>query len=198
MNKQAVRAASRPSKPVMMAAAMLGTALFFALSSALMAQQAAPNGISPTGVSKETKEKVEEYRKTLDQLSKIQQKAVAANPELVAKQEAFQSMVQQEMAAAGFNADDRGPKLNQLAEKLQDEELSVEKRREIAAKIQANREDFANAREAALSKPEVKKSAESLQAATLEAMKEQNAKTDDLIAKLRSLRGELQDAMPPS
>jgi DNA repair exonuclease SbcCD ATPase subunit len=183
----------------------LGAALALTLALAAMPaaqaqnqgfQKAGPGGAAANGASPEMQALVGEYRELVQELARIRKKAMQANPELTEQQQAFQKMVQSEMVEAGFDAEARGPKLNQLAQQLKSEELSEEKRTEITQEIQQNRMAFAKARQQALSQPQVQETASELQTAVIAAMKEQNGKTEQLLARLETIKSDLQSQMP--
>lgn len=134
------------------------------------------------------------YRQDAQQLKQIHDKAVKKNPQLAKEQKQFQSKVKSAIKKQGYDVQKGQKRMQSMAKKLQSDDVSDDKRKQVMQKFQNERQKMVKARDAALSKPDVKKSGEKLQNDTISAMKKQNPKTKKLISDMKSKRDKLQQS----
>lgn len=177
----------------MAAATLLGAG---ATISGLASAQQAPGGAAPAQQA-EMQPLIKEYRQVSSELQGIREKAVAENPDITEQQETFRNRVVSEMKSEGYDVEAKRDSIKEMGTELRDEDVADERRKELIGKLRAEQQEMRQAQQKVMQKPEIQAKAEELNDATLEAMREQNPKTDDLLARMKELRGELQ-AMAPA
>lgn len=177
----------------MAAATLLGAG---ATISGLASAQQAPGGAAPAQQA-EMQPLIKEYRQVSSELQGIREKAVAENPDITEQQETFRSRVVSEMKSEGYDVEAKRDSIKEMGTELRGEDVADERRKELIGKLRAEQQEMRQAQQKVMQKPEIQAKAEELNDATLEAMREQNPKTDDLLARMKELRGELQ-AMAPA
>lgn len=140
----------------------------------------------------QTQELVQKYRQTVQKLQQIRDEAVTANPELEEQSRAFDKQVQQAMDESDYDVDAGRKKLQEMGSRFQKEDLSEEKRRELAAAFQAERRQMEQARQQVMQQEDIRAAGRQLQEDILTAMKEQDPETEVLLERLRKLRQQLQ------
>ncbi|MEQ9132991.1 MAG: hypothetical protein RJQ08_06615 [Salinisphaeraceae bacterium] len=176
----------------MAAATLLGVGA--SVFGAAIAQQAP--AASPAQQA-EVQSVIKEYREVSSELQGIRKKAVAENPDITKQQETFRNRVVSEMKSEGYDVEAKRESIKEMGTELRGEEVADERRKELIGKLRAEQQEMRQAQKKVMQKPEIQAKAEELNDATLEAMREQNPKTDDLLARMKELRGELQ-AMAPA
>ena len=85
--------------------------------------------------------------------------------------------------------------MEKYAKQLQNKDLSDDKRKAVMQKFQSERQQMVKARNAAMQQPEIQQAGEKLQQNTIQAMKDQNSKTDEIISDMEAKRSKLQQQM---
>lgn len=134
------------------------------------------------------------YQSDAQQLKKIHDKTLENNPQLAKQQEEFQNKAKQAIKDQGYDIDKGQKKMQELAKKLQSDDLSEQQRKQTMQKFQQERQKMIQARDKALSQPEIKKAGEKLEKDTIAAMKKTDSKTTKLMNEMDDLRSKLQKA----
>lgn len=144
----------------------------------------------------ETQKLMQEYRSDAQQLKDIHDKTIKENPGLAKQQDQFQEQVKAAVKKNGYDVDKGQQRMQSMAKKLQAKDTSDKEKAATMKKFQAERQDMLKARNAALKDPQIQKAGKKLENDTIEAMKKQNSKTDDLMSDMQSTRSKLEAAMP--
>lgn len=142
----------------------------------------------------DTQQLMKTYRSDAKQLKKIHDQAVKNNPQLAKEQKQFQDQVKSAIKDEGYDVSDGQKRMQSMAKKLQSGDMSDKQRKQTMQKFQNERQKMVKARNAALSKPEVKKSGQKLEQDTISAMKKQDPKTTQLISEMKNTRDKLQQS----
>lgn len=142
----------------------------------------------------ESQKLMKSYQSKAQQLKKIHDKAIKNNPDLAKQQEQFQNQAKEAIKKQGYDVDSGQEKMQSLAKKLQSGDLSDDKRKEVMQQFQEERQKMVKARDKALSQPEIKKAGEKLEKDTIEAMKKEDSKTEQLMNEMDSMRDKLQQS----
>lgn len=134
------------------------------------------------------------YRQDAQQLKQIHDKAVKNNPDLAKEQQQFQDQVKSAIKKQGYDVQAGQKRMQSMAKKLQSGDLSDKQRKQVMQKFQNERQKMVEARNKALSQPDVKKSGQQLENDTISAMKKQNPKTTQLISEMKNTRNKLQQS----
>jgi len=137
----------------------------------------------------------QQYQQKAAQLQQIHDETLNSHPELVEQQEEFVDMVREEIKNQGYDIEAGNERTQEMASKLQTEDLSEEERQSIMEDFQQERRKMGEARTAALEQPEIKAAGEQLQQDTLEAMKEDNPEVESLMEEMDELREEMSALM---
>jgi hypothetical protein len=143
-----------------------------------------------------------EYVALQERLTGIQEKTIAADPELQKQQQAMMDLVMAKMdQAGGSSAKDDMAALQELEQKLRSEDTPEKQREALMAEYQEKAMAFRNVQMQALKDPEVQQSQESLMEATVAAMKKQDPQTEELMQQMRhkqeQMKRLMEGAAPP-
>jgi len=139
---------------------------------------------------------MQQYRQKATKLQQIHEETIKSNPQLAAEQEKFEKQVRTAVQKQGYDVDKGQKRVQEMAQKLQSDDLSDSERQAVMKDFQAERQQMVQARDAALQKPEIQSAGEKLQKDTLAAMKKQDGQTAKLLDDMDSLRTKLRSAMP--
>jgi DNA repair exonuclease SbcCD ATPase subunit len=158
---------------------------------AFAADSAQQDGVQPNGDQQKLMQK---YSQDAQKLKDIHDKTVKKNPQLVKEQQQFRDQVRDAIKKQGYDVETGQKRMQSLAKKMQSDDLDQDQRKQVMQKFQKERQQLSQARNAALSKPEIKKSGEKLQNDTITAMNKQNSKTKKLISEMKNMRNKLQQS----
>lgn len=156
-----------------------------ALGSSLLALTA----FAQNGEPAEIQQKAQEVRQ---ELIEIQRNTLEENPELRDQGEALETLITDMMKEQGATPEEDMERLQELQTKAQDPELEQAERQEMAQEFQEIQRDLIRARQQATQSEEVQSEQAEFQTAMLEAMQEQNPRTEELLAEMREIQVEQQ------
>lgn len=128
-------------------------------------------------------------------LAEAQQKALDENPGLQSQREELEELVIQKMEDEGYDPDANMETLENAQSEIQNEDLSDEERQQMLQDAQQAQQQLQEAQQAAMQDEEVVEAQEAFQNDLMEAMREQDPETDDLIEEFRSIQQEMQGGM---
>lgn len=134
----------------------------------------------------------QQIRAIQNKLTQIEQAALEANPELKEKRKELESMVQENMEEEGHNPEKDVERLKEIQKKAQSGDMDEEERKALSKEFQEKRQSLAGAQQKAMQDEEIQKAQEELNEQTLEAMKEEDPETEELISKMRQLSAQMQ------
>lgn len=146
--------------------------------------------------SGDTQQLMQEYRSDAEQLKNIHDKTIKANPQLAKQQDQFQDQVKASVKKNGYDVEKGQKRMEAMAKKLQSKDISADEKAATMKKFQAERADMMKARDAALKDPKIQQAGQKLENDTINAMKKQDGKTDNLLSDMESTRSKLQASMP--
>lgn len=126
---------------------------------------------------------LQDYKQTAKQLDAARQQALAANPELVKRRDAFQAMVKARMKKNGYDIDAKAAKLK----KLRDNATTKKQQQQLLVTYLQQRKKMQQAQAQVMQSSDVSSAAKKLSQDTLAAMQEQNPKTQEMIDHLKDL-----------
>lgn len=160
-----------------------------------VAQQAAP-GAQPGGdLMQQVQQKQAEMQQINQQLAQIQEATLEANPELADQRDALIASVDEKMEATGHDPEASREKMEELQAQLQSGELSDEENQSVAQEMRREQSAMQQAQNQVLQDEDIQAGVQNLNEALVEAMREQNSGTDQLIARLQSVQQEYQALM---
>ncbi|MFO7652391.1 MAG: hypothetical protein R6X25_01060 [Candidatus Krumholzibacteriia bacterium] len=130
------------------------------------------------------------------QLAAAQQEALAANPELLAQSEALEELVVKKMVENGYDPEGSVETLESVQEDLQKEDLSDAERQKILVDAQAAQQHLQEAQSVVLQDSQFVALQESFREDLMDAMREQEPTTDELIAEFERIQLEIIDSTP--
>src|SRR5690606_4831083 len=113
--------------------------------------------------------------------------------ELQAQAQALQELMLQTMQAEGYEPIQSLDRMEQLERQLQDDETDPAELSGLAAELRSEQQRLMQAEQAALANPEVQRARDQFMEALLQAMREQEPRTDELIAELQAKNEQLRD-----
>lgn len=122
------------------------------------------------------------------QLIEIQRKTLEENPELRDQGEALEALITETMKEQGATPQEDTERLQELQQQAQNPNASQAERQEMAAEFQQIQQDLIRARQRAAQDQEVQSEQAEFQTAMLEAMQEQNPRTEELLAEMREIQ----------
>lgn len=126
------------------------------------------------------------------QLMEIQRNTLEENPELRDQGEALEALITATMEEQGATPEEDTQRLQELQQQAQDPDMDDAKRQEMAAEFQQLQHDLIRARQRAAEDEKVQAEQAEFQTAMLEAMQEQDPRTDELLAEMREIQLEQQ------
>ena len=138
---------------------------------------------------------MQSYRSDAQKLKQIHDKTIDNNPQLAKQQKAFEAQVKKAVKNQGYDVDAGQKRMEKYAKQLQNKDLSDDKRKAVMQKFQSERQQMVKARNAAMQQPEIQQAGEQLQQNTVQAMKKENGKTDQIISDMKTKRSKLQQQM---
>jgi len=144
----------------------------------------------------QAKQLMQQYRQKATKLQQIHEETIKANPELAAQQQQFETRVKDAVEDEGYSVEKGQERTKEMRQKLQSGDLSDSEKQALVKDFQAERQEMAKARKAALQDPEIQQAGKELQKDTMAAMKQQDGQTDQLLKDMESLRNKLRSAMP--
>ena len=145
--------------------------------------------------NKQSQQLMQGYRSDAQQLKQIHDKTIENNPQLAKQQKAFENQVKKAVKKQGYDVDAGQKRMEKYAKQLQNKDLSDDKRKAVMQKFQSERQQMVKARNAAMQQPEIQQAGEQLQQNTVQAMKKENGKTDQIISDMKTKRSKLQQQM---
>lgn len=134
-----------------------------------------------------------EMEEVQQELLQIQESVMAHNPELQAQAQALQELMLQTMQAEGYEPIQSLDRMEQLERQLQDDETDPAELSGLAAELRSEQQRLMQAEQAALANPKVQRARDQFMEALLQAMREQEPRTDELIAELQAKNEQLRD-----
>lgn len=157
-------------------------------------QQSAP-GAQAGGLMQQVQQKQAQIQQLNQQLAQIQQATLEANPELADQRDDLLTNVDEHMIEAGHDPDASREKIGDLQEQLQGGELSTEDSQSLAQEIRQEQTQLQQAQRQAMQDEAIQAEIQSLNDGLVEAMREQNPQTEQLIAQLQTAQQEYQALM---
>lgn len=138
---------------------------------------------------------IKQLRQKSAELQQIHSQTLQSNADLRQQQEQFVARMRKEIKAQGYDLEAGQKRVQDMAGKLKNKDLSDAERKAITQKIAGERESLRKARAAALQQPDIQQASQDLQDATMTAMKKQNPDVQKLIDDMNSLRQQLRAAV---
>lgn len=172
------------------------TVLLLALAALSVTSVASAQGSGSSADQQKAQQLMQQYRQKAAKLQQIHQETIKSNPDLAQEQKDFEQQVRQAVENEGYDVDKGQQRVQEMAKKLQSGDLSDSERQAVMKDFQAERQQMVEARNAALQKPEIQKAGKQLQEDTMDAMKEQDSQTPQLLDDMEDLRTKLRSSMP--
>lgn len=128
-------------------------------------------------------------------LAEAQQKALDENPGLQSQREELEELVIQKMEEEGYDPNANMETLENAQSQIQNEDLSDEERQQMLQDARQAQQELQEAQQAAMQDEEVVEAQEAFQNDLMEAMREQEPETDQLIEEFRSIQQEMRGRM---
>ena len=135
--------------------------------------------------------RVQELRQLQQSLTELRQQAMADNPELEQRQQAFQDRVMSRMRDEGVEPRKAIRRLQDISRKLQSGEVGETERNELMQEYQQTRTEVMQARRVAMGDEAIIEAEQALRTALIEAMAEQDAEAPAMIERFETLRREV-------
>src|SRR5690606_16835303 len=136
---------------------------------------------------------LEEMAMLQQELMQAQEAAMANNPELREQGEQLQDRMLAAMRAEGFEPMRSLDRIEQLERQLQSEDADTAGRSDLIAELHDEQQNLLMAEQAAMQNPEVQQAREQFMTALLQAMREENPRTDEMIGSLKDKNAQLQE-----
>jgi len=181
-----------PLNPFRIVAALTALIAALALSATAAAQQPAAQGGAglSQGEQQALMQQLNAKRQEIQQLNQklmtIQESAMEANPDLEQQREDWVALVDTKMKEAGHNPAQSREKIQGLQAQLQEDELSQEESQAVAQQLRQEQGSLQQAQREILQDEQVKSERTALNQQMIEAMQEQNPRTDEIIAQLQA------------
>lgn len=124
------------------------------------------------------------------ELQRIQQETLEANPELAQQRDELVTLMDTKMVEAGHDPDASRDKIEELQGQMQGEELTESERRELGAELRQEMTVLQQAQGDVMQDQEVQVKRQSLNENLVSAMEEQDPKTEELISDLQTAQRE--------
>lgn len=130
------------------------------------------------------------------ELQRIQQQAVAANPDLQVQQDAYADLVAAAVKKTGVDGDAIETRLEAIADEVnENDELSEEHRQTLIEEFQLKRQQLMNAQREVLQADDVQAAGQALSDNLVKGMTVINEETPDLLAALNQAQAQYQGIM---
>jgi hypothetical protein len=126
-------------------------------------------------------------------LLQIQEQAVAENPELRKQAEQLQQTMLEAMREEGHDPEQSIQRLQELEQRLRSPETGAAEHEKLIAEMRAEQQKLMAAEQAVSQREEVQKAREQFMENLLSAMREQEPRTDELMASLKQKSEQLQE-----
>lgn len=136
---------------------------------------------------------LQEMERVQQELLQIQETAMAHHPELQDQAQALQQVMLEAMRTEGFEPLESLKRMEQLERQLQADKLDPAKRPGLIAELRSEQQRLMQAEQTALAKAEVQQARDRFMEGLLQAMREQEPRTDELIADLKDKNTQLQE-----
>lgn len=133
-----------------------------------------------------------ELQQIQQRLAEVQQEALEENAGLQAQREELEELVISKMEEAGYDPDASMETLENVQGQIQDESLSDEERQQMLQDAQQAQQDLQEAQQAAMQDDEVIEAQQAFQDDLMEAMREIEPDTDEMIEDFQRLQQEMQ------
>jgi hypothetical protein len=122
------------------------------------------------------------------ELIEIQRNTLEENPELREQAEELENLITETMKEHGANPEEDLQRLQELQQQAQNPDVDQAQREQMAREFQEIQRELIMARQQAAQDQEVQTEQEQFQTAMLEAMQEQNPRTEELLAEMREIQ----------
>ncbi|WP_290651549.1 hypothetical protein [Aquisalimonas sp.] len=136
-----------------------------------------------------------ELQQIQQRLAEAQEQALEANPGLQAQREELEELVIRKMEEAGYDPDASMDTLESVQGRMQDESLSDEERQQMLQDAQEAQQDLQEAQQVAMQDEEVRQAQQAFQDDLMDAMREEEPETDELIEDFQRIQQEMQGGM---
>jgi predicted Zn-dependent protease len=130
-------------------------------------------------------------------LSMVQQTAIEESPDLQAENEELDELVEEKIADQGHDPEAMIQTLSSLQEQYQSEDLTEQDRQQILQEFQGVQQQLQLAQEIAMQDSQVVAAQEVFRENLLEAMREHEPATDDLIEEFEQIQQEMLSGLEP-
>lgn len=130
----------------------------------------------------------EKAQQVQSELIDIQRQTLEENPELREQGEALEALITATMEEQGANPEEDTERLQELQQEAQSAELDQAERQQMAQEFQQIQQDLIRARQMAAEDEEVQQEQAQFQTAMLEAMQEQDPRTEELLAEMQEIQ----------
>lgn len=168
-------------------ALVVAAAMLFAGSAVAQMEQQAPEG-QEGGPQME-------LQQIQQRLAEVQEAALENNPGLQQQREELEDLVIRKMEEAGYDPDASMETLEAVQADMQDESLSDEERQQMLQEAQEAQQDLQEAQQVAMQDDEVVEAQQAFQDDLMEAMREEDPETDELIEEFQEIQQEMQGGM---
>jgi hypothetical protein len=167
--------------------------LLLAVAPSVSAAQPARDGEGPAAEQQDPQALLQQMDEIQQQLLQIQEEAMAQDPMLQEQAEALQQNMLEAMRAEGFEPMRSINRIRQLERQLQSEGVEADRRAGVVAEVREEQRRLMMAEQAALQHADVQQARDQFMEALLQAMREENARTDELMASLKQKNDQLQE-----
>ena len=138
----------------------------------------------------------DDYVELQRRLAEIQHKAMQARPELQKQKQDFQALMLSKMSSStGVDAEDEMAAIKEIEQKVRNKDTPDSERQKLIPEHQKRVTALRDAQIQVMQDPEVQQARAALMNATTDAMKQEDAQTEQLIEQLNQKQAELQKLM---
>ncbi|MEX1033730.1 MAG: hypothetical protein WDZ30_10250 [Cellvibrionaceae bacterium] len=169
--------------PVSLSHTLVASLVTTVFSGMAFAQEPAQPGSAQGQASIEQK-----AQRVQSQLIEIQREALEENPELRDQGEALEALITATMEEQGATPEADTQRLQEWQQQAQSPDVDQAERQEMAAEFQQLQQDLIRARQMAAEDEEVQTKQAEFQTAMLQAMQDQDPRTEELLAEMREIQ----------
>lgn len=136
-----------------------------------------------------------ELQQIQQRLAEVQQQALEDNPGLEAQRDELEELVIRKMEEAGYDPDSSMETLENVQGQIQDESLSDEERQQMLQEAQQAQQDLQEAQQVAMQDDEVVEAQQAFQDDLMNAMRDIEPDTDEMIEDFQRIQEEMQGGM---
>ncbi|QIT57176.1 hypothetical protein HC341_07840 [Aquisalimonas sp. 2447] len=136
-----------------------------------------------------------ELQQIQQRLAEVQQQALEDNPGLEAQRDELEDLVVRKMEEAGYDPDSSMETLENVQGQIQDESLSDEERQQMLQEAQQAQQDLQEAQQVAMQDDEVVEAQQAFQDDLMDAMRDIEPDTDEMIEDFQRIQEEMQGGM---